>query len=229
MLHLGNYKLHSGNICFRSLNHSSCISPRGAKHASLLCILSHPRHCACIMSDDEDDYLSDKFLASLEAASKPSAQKSYLQRRDEAKRRSERLQLENRMKSRREREEEAREEVLSKTLFERAEEDKQKGIREGNKALSMMMKMGFKPGQALGDKTTWEPEEESLKPSRTGLDMTTSDEPPSSSTKPAHRIEPLPLNEWMGECGPPLFFQPRTYVRPMHTHHVHDQERRVSV
>ncbi|KAN0127040.1 RNA-binding domain containing protein [Russula decolorans] len=44
----------------------------------------------------------------------------------------------------------SREEGLSKSLFERAEDDKASGRGTENKALSMMMKMGFKPGQALG-------------------------------------------------------------------------------
>jgi hypothetical protein len=150
------------------------------------------------MSDDEDDYLSDKFLASLETPAS-SGPKTYSERRKDAHKRSERLQQTNRVKSRREREAEAREEGLSKTLFERAEEEKEGG---GSKALAMMMKMGFKPGQSLGQK------EEKAVPEVdevvTNNETTESSKPmigdgPPSPKRQGHRTEPLPLNEWMGE------------------------------
>ena len=49
-----------------------------------------------------------------------------------------------------ERERAAREEGLARGLFDRAREEAAEGGGQQNKALAMMMKMGFKPGQALG-------------------------------------------------------------------------------
>ncbi|KAJ6629166.1 hypothetical protein B0H10DRAFT_2173116 [Mycena sp. CBHHK59/15] len=84
------------------------------------------------------------------------------------------VKIANKLKSRRQREVESRTEGLSKSLFERAKEEEDAGLVSGNKALSIMMKMGFKPGQSLG-----RPEETDL----------------------AHKIEPLPINEWAGKKG----------------------------
>ena len=98
---------------------------------------------------DEDDYLSDKFLVDPSAASTSSSTKTYADRRKEALRRSALKNEQNRKKSRRELEREAREEALNRSLFERAQEEAQESGQQ-NKALAMMMKMGFKPGQALG-------------------------------------------------------------------------------
>lgn len=102
------------------------------------------------MSDEEDDYLSDKFLAEpTTSTSKPTAPKTYGDRRREALKRSALKNEQNRTKSRKEREREAREEALSRSLFERAREEAEESGQQ-NKALAMMMRMGFKPGQALG-------------------------------------------------------------------------------
>ncbi|KAM5535641.1 hypothetical protein V8D89_010628 [Ganoderma adspersum] len=106
------------------------------------------------MSDEEDDYLSDKFLADLTtSSSKTTAPKTYGDRRREALKRSALKNEQNRTKGRNEREREAREEALSRSLFERAREEAEESGQQ-NKALAMMMKMGFKPGQALGKE--WE-------------------------------------------------------------------------
>ncbi|KAG1892654.1 hypothetical protein F4604DRAFT_1672625 [Suillus subluteus] len=94
---------------------------------------------------DEDDYLSDKFLIQVAAEFVP---KTYAQRRQEALKQSRVKNEQNRMKSRRQREQESREEGLSKSLFERAQEE-EKAVG-GSKALGIMMKMGFKVGQSLG-------------------------------------------------------------------------------
>ncbi|KAJ8086425.1 hypothetical protein PM082_005248 [Marasmius tenuissimus] len=95
------------------------------------------------MSDEEDDYLSDKFL--LESAPvQTSAPKTYSQIRKDAQNRAAYKNEQNRKKTQKE----IREEGLSKSLFERAKEEEPSS--GGNKALMMMMKMGFKPGQALG-------------------------------------------------------------------------------
>ncbi|KAF9057750.1 hypothetical protein BJ165DRAFT_1521101 [Panaeolus papilionaceus] len=99
------------------------------------------------MSDD-DDYLSDKFLLETENTSKkPSA---YSDLRKEAQRKSHLRNEQNKKKSRRQLEVESREAGLSKSLFERAKEEEEAGLGASNKALSIMMKMGFKPGQSLG-------------------------------------------------------------------------------
>jgi hypothetical protein len=175
--------------------------------------------------DDEDDYLSDKFLAAAPAPA-PSGTKTYSQRRQDAARRGERLQQTSRLKSRREREAEAREAGLSKTLFERAEEDAAAaGAGAGtSKALAMMLRMGFKPGQALGaadaDAEDGAPPAAPPAPVQLADDGDTTPPAPGlgvappavaegarpASRKPQHRTEPLPLNEWTGEphCAVPM-------------------------
>ncbi|KAI0254315.1 hypothetical protein BJV78DRAFT_1274148 [Lactifluus subvellereus] len=121
----------------------------------------------------------------------------------------------NRTKSRRQLELESREEGLSKSLFERAEDDKAIGHGAENKALSMMMKMGFKPGQALGvpaDVDQDEDEFPSPQPPPSPAPTPTTprrDVDPSQETsilQPAekqerHLVNPLPLNEWSGKKG----------------------------
>ncbi|KAJ7937221.1 hypothetical protein B0H13DRAFT_2226614 [Mycena leptocephala] len=101
------------------------------------------------------------------------------------------------------REVESRTEGLSKSLFERAKDEEDAGLVSGNKALSIMMKMGFKPGQALGAT-----EDEGLRP----LDApeTPPDDPIAGPSNPdlsanskrlQHKVEPLPINEWAGKRG----------------------------
>ncbi|KZO93249.1 hypothetical protein CALVIDRAFT_486210 [Calocera viscosa TUFC12733] len=169
------------------------------------------------MSDDEDDYLSDKFLAQLEApTSKP---KTYRDLRKEAARIAEQKNEANRKKSRKQLEEEARQEGLSKSLFERAQEEKEElGVE--NKALGMMKRMGFKIGDSLGAKPVL-PKPSSPTPpisldtsndvgvgdagddgndvlsasgSHEGISVFT----PSAF---AHRKTPLPLSVWSGRQG----------------------------
>ncbi|KAH9007066.1 hypothetical protein EDB86DRAFT_3231551 [Lactarius hatsudake] len=112
-------------------------------------------------------------------------------------------------KSRRQLELESREEGLSKSLFERAE-DETSGRGSENKALSMMMKMGFKPGQALG--VTAHADEGSANPSSSPspppLDPTRTPQrdisPPqeiSATQTERQLVNPLPLNEWSGRKG----------------------------
>ncbi|PCH41429.1 hypothetical protein WOLCODRAFT_100539 [Wolfiporia cocos MD-104 SS10] len=150
------------------------------------------------MADEEDDYLSDKFL--LDTASAPSAPKTYAERRKEAQRQAVAKNEQNRKKSRRQLELESREEGLSKSLFERAKDEEASGQK--NKALAMMMKMGFKPGETLGRKDDDE--------SSTSVGASTSNtavaQRDTASSEPSdrprsgigHRAEPLPLNEWAG-------------------------------
>ncbi|KAG6885350.1 hypothetical protein C0993_002826 [Termitomyces sp. T159_Od127] len=150
------------------------------------------------MSGDEDDYLSDKFL--IPDASASAQPKTYAQLRKEAEKQSRLKNEQNRVKSRRQRELEAREEGLNKSLFERAKEEEDAGISSGNKALSMMQKMGFKPGQALG-----KIEEPAVKPDSSQDTQAPAVAGPSStdSTPPlsGHIVKPIPLNEWQGKKG----------------------------
>ncbi|KAG8705925.1 hypothetical protein FRC08_001361 [Ceratobasidium sp. 394] len=162
------------------------------------------------MSDEEDDYLSDKFLASLEAPKPATSNVSYAERRRIAQRESERKRLEGRIKSRRELEEESRREGLSRSLFEKemekaAESKGVEGQESGgggsgaSKAMSMMLKMGFKPGEALGRK------EEPVRPPEES--SRSSEEKPSEAAdteeqvKSGHLTEPLPLAMWAGRKG----------------------------
>lgn len=163
---------------------------------------------------EEDDYLSEKFLVETATASKPT---TYSQLRHEAKRKSQLKNERNKQKSRRQLELEAREEGLSKSLFERAQEEEAAGLSAGNKALSIMMKMGFKPGQSLGTKEEPSPlAGPSRKPAPISLASgehllaTNRSESPSSlfvdknaedytSDAPIkHKTEPLPVQEWQG-------------------------------
>jgi hypothetical protein len=152
------------------------------------------------MSEDEDDYLSDKFLVE-SAAPASSSSKTYTERRKDALRQSALKNEQNRRKSRREVELESREEGLSKSLFERAKDEEQEGSGP-SKALAMMMKMGFKPGQALGQSDT--PAEPSRSPSREQSSTPAEDtkDEPVQTAPLQHRINPLPLNEWTGESRP---------------------------
>ncbi|KAI9574963.1 hypothetical protein HD554DRAFT_2011635 [Boletus coccyginus] len=101
--------------------------------------------------------------------------------------------------ARRQREQESREEGLRKSLFERARGDDEGGE---NKALGIMLKMGFKIGQSLGQNDGSLAQGTSpLGPSAN--DANESPEPTErrniSTSSP--RVEPLPLNEWTGKKG----------------------------
>ncbi|KAK9895639.1 hypothetical protein P389DRAFT_67124 [Cystobasidium minutum MCA 4210] len=132
--------------------------------------------------NEEDDYLSDKILAEIEQVEAKSkkgsgANKTYSQLRKEAAKRAEEKGY---IKPRAEREREAREEGLKRNILlmpdstgttaasssyrstNAAASTSREGSNDeiphpppshgGNKALAMMMKMGFKPGEALGKK-----------------------------------------------------------------------------
>jgi len=144
----------------------------------------------------EDDYLSDKFLQDLQSTS--SAPKTYSQRRKEAQRHSKLKNEQNKLKSRHQRELESREEGLTKSLFEKVDEEVQAGLGQGSKALNIMMKMGFKPGQTLGQPGDENPESERLPPA--GEDNRPSAESDklehaTAETRPGHRTVPLPIGE----------------------------------
>ncbi|KAF5333499.1 hypothetical protein D9611_002327 [Ephemerocybe angulata] len=191
------------------------------------------------MSSDEDDYLSAKYLVDTPETAAP---KTYSAIRKEVQKKGQIKHEQNRKRSRKERELEAREEGLSKSLFERAKEDEEAGIASGtNKALSIMMKMGFKPGQSLGN-TGDEPAEkdgeqtsrDSLEPSFVGTSCgrglgftaasssrspeaaeqkVSGDEEPSRPHA-SHIKVPLPLNEWAGKRGIGLGKRARSPTAP---------------
>jgi hypothetical protein len=151
------------------------------------------------MADDDDDYLSDKFLVLEETAT--SQPNTYAERRKQEKKKSQLKNEQNRLKSRRERELDSREEGLGKSLFQRAQEEAVESGKQ-NKALAIMMKMGFQPGQSLGgiDTPTIEPNpppEADASGSRPSIERL------SGSQMQQHRVEPLPIKEWTGERLPP--------------------------
>lgn len=166
------------------------------------------------MADDsDDDYLSDKFLTITE----PQKPKTYGEKRKEALRKSLLKDEQNKTKSTRQLELESREEGLSRSLFERAEDDKASGRGTENKALSMMMKMGFKPGQALGVPANVDVDEASKASTPRGTitppnRRNHSPSPETLGIQPqTHErglVNPLPVNEWSGTLSHP----PRLHV-----------------
>lgn len=125
-------------------------------------------------SDDEDDFMSDKFLSTLPPSTTLSSSQTYAEKRRLAQRRAEDR---GRVKSRAEREREAREEALARDLIR--DRDDVVGVNpkqaegEGSKAVQMMMKMGFKPGQALGVKRS-SPGSDSPKPEAPSMSVQSS-------------------------------------------------------
>jgi len=149
------------------------------------------------MADDgDDDYLSDKFLTVVE----PQKPQTYSEKRKETLRQSLLRDEHNRTKGRRQLELESREEGLSKSLFERAEDDKASGRGPEHKALSMMLKMGFKPGQALGIPASVD---EGIVPMpTTSLSHNVPRQEPSVvQLGKGHLANPIPLTEWSGRKG----------------------------
>ncbi|EIW61709.1 uncharacterized protein TRAVEDRAFT_70009 [Trametes versicolor FP-101664 SS1] len=177
------------------------------------------------MSDEEDDYLSDKFLVAAASTSTSVAPKTYAQRRKEAQAAAAARNAENRKLGARA----AREDALSRSLFERAQEEARESGQQ-NKALAMMMKMGFKPGQALGKEEEAKAnkgedgeeaegsgapavpaqasEQEEDEPRRAGIgarqrpkvDADEEAEKPQA-TSSGHRIVPIGISEWEGKKG----------------------------
>ena len=190
------------------------------------------------MSDGEDDYLSDKFLAQLEAASKPPQSRSYTERRKQALKQSKLLDEKNRKKSRKQIELEAREEGLRTSLIQKAQEEAMESGKQ-NKALAIMMKMGFKPGQSLGESHEGGPPSTSGNPwSAQNIETsgvagehdaeTEAPAPPQTSAFAAykHRAEPLSINEWSGELhGPSPIMRLFPDTRPYHPMYRNRQDR----
>lgn len=147
------------------------------------------------MSEDEDDYLSDKFLVETTASTSSSSRKTYTERRKEELRLSALKNEQNRKKSRRQLEQEALEEGLNKSLFERAKDEG----GGSSKALAMMMKMGFKPGQSLGRPEETLPEKSRSPSEDVSTPQSEAKEKEDTPGPPGHIVTPLPINEWAGE------------------------------
>jgi hypothetical protein len=162
------------------------------------------------MADDgDDDYLSDKFLSITE----PQKPKTYSEKRKEALHKSLLKDERNRTKSIRHLELESRTEGLSKSLFERAEDDKASSRGTENKALSMMMKMGFKPGQVLGVPATVEEGPAPIRttpPRRNPTPETVAIQP---QIHEGRLVNPLPLNVWSGKSILPHTLRRTSTVR----------------
>jgi G-patch domain len=71
------------------------------------------------------------------------------------------------------------------------------GVGAGNKALSIMMRMGFKPGQTLGSIIDEAPNGSGRDEAQTGAGSSQA-QLQDSKTNALH--VPLPLNEWTGAC-----------------------------
>ncbi|KAL4076022.1 hypothetical protein J3A83DRAFT_4157535 [Scleroderma citrinum] len=120
--------------------------------------------------------------------------------------------LQNQTKSRRQREQESREDGLSKSLFERATQQNDAGA---SKALGIMMRMGFQPGQSLGKPEEIPPANVVSIPdtSESGSPAPVDSQFHSQAAKTPggqHKAEPLPLNEWTGKKGIGLGKRPRS-------------------
>ncbi|KAJ3988104.1 hypothetical protein F5890DRAFT_1583607 [Lentinula detonsa] len=129
--------------------------------------------------------------------------KTYSQLRKDAEKRAKERNEQSRVKSRRERELEAREEGLSKSLFDRAKEEETGGNSGLNKGLTLMMKMGFQPGQSLGQSHDdgSKPNEPSKLEIPSLVPLLDRERSQPSRISNSHRTEPLPLNEWSGKQG----------------------------
>ena len=166
--------------------------------------------CDSTMSDEED-YLSDKFLVNPSETTQP---KTYAQKRQQAQKQSHLRNLQNQTKSRRQREQESREDGLRTSLFERAKHDKDAGP---SKALGIMMKMGFQPGQSLGKPEDTPPADSDVLSLPAPEDSQIHSQ--AAETRVGnHKTEPLPLNEWAGSS--------LLRVRPLQYSHSQDREER---
>ncbi|KAG1780180.1 hypothetical protein EV702DRAFT_1177961 [Suillus placidus] len=107
-------------------------------------------------------------------------------------------------------EQESREEGLSKSLFQRAQEEEM--AVGGSKALGIMMKMGFKVGQSLGKIEDSPPKttvplpgpslsEDEYEQGISRAQSQSADLGEDLKGKPRHKVEPLPLDEWRGKKG----------------------------
>ncbi|GHJ85157.1 hypothetical protein NliqN6_1559 [Naganishia liquefaciens] len=155
------------------------------------------------MSSSEDDFMSDKYLTE----APQSRTQTYTQRRAAAARQH----LDSQPKPRAVREEEARRKALETSLF--AQDGLQKGA---GKAMGLMMKMGWTPGEGLGKKRVGEGTDEAktrprestpsddsdaeaaASPAAPGIGVKRRKLSPSLATS---RTEPLRISLWAGKSG----------------------------
>lgn len=169
------------------------------------------------MSDSEDDFMSDKFL--VEAPKK--TEKSYSARRSQAQLHSQRLGQSKQLQSHKVIEEQRRREGLSRSLFEiepqKSGEASGSGLQTssgigvglsagGNKAMEMMMKMGWKVGEGLGKTASEEDVAKRKRDQSAEVDREEEDEAPrgglgSTSRAKVARTEPIRISLWSGRRG----------------------------
>jgi len=145
---------------------------------------------------DEDDYLSAKFLVEATGPSTAKSTVTYAERRRQAQKAAEAKHEQHRKRSRRELEEAARETQMT-SLFERAENE------GGSKAMGMMRKMGFKPGQSLGRRDDEDEDaNDETRPAATAASSTAASSVSAgigSTGRTQHRVEPVTASMWDGE------------------------------
>ena len=169
------------------------------------------------MSDSEDDFMSDKFLVE---ASAPK-QQTYTQRREAERLKSLRKGQAKNMPSMAQLEKERRAEGLNRSLFDDAGPSRPTDTSAsggastsgsssrtagGNKAMEMMMKMGWKVGEGLGKRSPSPPAGSSK---RARLDDGNEDEEEgaarggigSKSLGTRGRAEPIRVSLWAGRKG----------------------------
>jgi hypothetical protein len=169
------------------------------------------------MSDSEDDFMSDKFL--VEA---PVEKKSYTARREAQQLKSLRAGQAKNMPSLAQLEKERRNAGLSTSLFDKQEGQASgpssagdvggAGGSGGNKAMGMMMRMGWKVGEGLGKKRSASPDgpskrtrlgdggdDEEAEAPRGGLGNNRAGASASASTR--GRVEPIRVSMWAGRKG----------------------------
>ncbi|XP_065369256.1 G patch domain-containing protein 11 [Calliphora vicina] len=115
------------------------------------------------MSDEEDDYMSDKFLAGLQDV-RPSLVKSRAKKRQ--------IQVEVKHKEHNKKQKELKQLTSAAVDNDRLQAALSKPLAQENKGFKLLSKMGYKPGQALG------------KPLK-------NDETSSSSSMPIRLLEPI--------------------------------------
>lgn len=158
---------------------------------------------------DEEDYLSDKFLFGSTATTSSSSTKTYSDRRKEAQRKAQHKNEANRRKTRKQIHDEELREGLSTSLFEKAQAERET-LGAENKAMSMMMKMGFKLGDSLGKKEQQQQSgADELSAQVAKPPASPSPGPPSSANlstereqgraEQQHRKVPLSINIWEGK------------------------------
>lgn len=109
----------------------------------------HSTHPNQLAGDDEVDFMDDAFLtqaAELEKKDGKGKDQTYGEMRLQALKQSEDKNMAGRIVSKKQRERETIEEGLERNIIKEAGEEGD----SSNKALNMMIKMGFKPGQSLG-------------------------------------------------------------------------------